>query len=115
MAHFAEIDDNNIVISVIAVHNNELLVDGVESEQRGVAFCNSIKTARWIQTSYNANFRKSPAYVGGTYDDQRDEFVYPQPFPSWSLDDNNDWQPPVARPTADGQWIWEEETQQWQL
>ena len=115
MAHFAELDENNMVVSVIAVHNNELLVEGVENEAKGVAFCNTIKAARWVQTSYNSNFRKSPAFVGGTYDEASDEFIYPQPYPSWILDNNNDWQAPVEKPTADGQWIWNEETQQWQL
>lgn len=115
MAHFAELDKNNKVIAVIAVHNNELLIDGVENEQKGIDFCNTIRKSRWVQTSYNANFRKSPAFVGGFYDPVRDEFVYPQPFPSWVLDANNDWQPPVSKPDADGQWLWDEETHQWQL
>ena len=115
MAHFAELNENNIVISVIAVHNSELLIGDTENEEKGIAFCNSIKQSRWVQTSYNANFRKSPAFVGGSYDPVRDEFVYPQPFPSWTLDANNDWQPPVERPSEDGVWIWDEETQQWQL
>ena len=111
MAHFAELDENNIVISVIAVHNDELLIDGVENEEKGIAFCNTVKASRWVQTSYNATFRKSPAFIGGSYDPVRDEFVHPQPFPSWSLDNNNDWQAPT--PSPEGAHIWDEETKSW--
>lgn len=113
MAHFAELDEHNTVIQIIAVNNNELLVDGIENEERGIQFCNSIKIGRWIQTSYNATIRKRPAFVGGTYNAETDEFIEPQPFPSWKLDSNNDWQPPKPLPALDGQWIWDESIQEW--
>jgi hypothetical protein len=80
MAHFAEIDENNIVKKVIVVHNNELLDEaGNESEQKGIDFCvNLFGEGRWIQTSYNNNFRKNYAGVGYTYDASKDAFIAPE-------------------------------------
>jgi len=78
MAHFAELDENNIVINVIVVHNNELIDDdGNELEQKGIDFCVAHFGGRWIQTSYNASFRGIYAGVGFTYDETIDEFVAP--------------------------------------
>jgi hypothetical protein len=105
MAHFAEIDENNIVKRVLVVDNS--------LEHRGEDFlANELGLGgRWIQTSYNNNFRKQYAGVGFRYDEVRDEFVTPQPFPSWILDENNDWQPPV--PQTDETTYWDEETLSW--
>lgn len=75
MAHFAEIDENNIVTQVIVVHDNELLDNGVESESKGIAFCKSLLGGNWVQTSYNASIRKNFAGVGCTYDSARDAFI----------------------------------------
>jgi len=79
MAHFAQLDENNVVTQVIVVHNNELLDNGVEREELGVAFCKSLFGAdtRWVQTSYNGSIRKHYAGVGYTYDPVADEFVPP--------------------------------------
>jgi len=77
MAYFAELDNSNVVINIIAVHNNELLVDGVESEQKGIDFCNTIKQSRWIQCSFNGTIRKYYPTTGFTYDETIDEFVPP--------------------------------------
>jgi len=79
MAHFAQLDENNVVTQVIVVHNNELLDNGVESEAKGIAFCQSLFGAetRWVQTSYNGNFRGCYAGIGYTYDAQANEFVAP--------------------------------------
>ena len=77
MAHFAELDENNVVTRVIVVHNNELLIDGVESEQKGIDFCVNLFGGRWIQTSYNSNFRGVYAGIGHTYDEALDVFVAP--------------------------------------
>lgn len=79
MAHFAELDDNNIVKQVIVVHNNELLDNGVESEAKGTAFCQSLFGGKWIQTSYNGNIRKNYAGIGYTYDESIDAFIPPKP------------------------------------
>jgi len=81
MAHFAKLDENNIVTQVIVVSNNELMENGVESEQKGIDFCKSLfgQDTRWVQTSYNNSFRGTYAGVGYTYDPQKDEFVSPPP------------------------------------
>ena len=79
MAHFAQLDDDNIVKQVIVVHNDELLVDGVESESKGIEFCQSLFGGTWVQTSYNGNFRKNYAGIGYTYDETRDAFIPPKP------------------------------------
>ena len=115
MAHFAELDENNVVLQVIVVHNNELIdSEGNENEAKGVQFCNSLfGHTNWIQTSYNANMRKQFAGIGYTYDDVNDVFVSPQPYPSWSLDENHDWQAPTPKPEDDNLYTWNEETQTW--
>ena len=79
MAHFAQLDENNVVTQVIVAHNNELVDNGVEREELGVAFCQSLFGAntRWVQTSYNGSIRKNYAGVGYTYDPVADEFVPP--------------------------------------
>lgn len=78
MAHFAELDNNNIVKQVIVVHNNELLDEnGIESEQKGIQFCQDLFGGTWIQTSYNNNFRGRFAGAGMTYDPVADEFKVP--------------------------------------
>ena len=79
MAHFAELDENNVVKQIIVVHNNELLDDGIESETKGIEFCKSLFGGNWIQTSYNGNFRKNYACIGFTYDEQRNAFISPRP------------------------------------
>ena len=117
MAHFAELDENNTVLQVIVVHNNELKgANGVEYENKGIQFCETLfGHANWKQTSYNHNIRKQFAGVGYTYDPDKDVFVAPQPFPSWSLDDNSDWQAPTPMPEDDNLYSWNEETQDWDL
>jgi len=116
MAHFAKLDDNNLVITVHRVHNNELLDEnGNESEAKGIAFLVAWSGGytNWKQTSYNGNFRKNYAGTGYTYDQQRDAFIAPKPYPSWILDEATcQWQPPVAKPT-DGIHTWDEATTSW--
>jgi hypothetical protein len=110
MAHFAQIIDN-IVVNVIVVHNNELLIDGIENEQKGKNFCNKLLGGEWVQTSYNNSIRKQYAGIGFSYDAVKDQFVRPQPYASWSLDVNNDWQPPTPKP--EGSFYWDESTLSW--
>jgi hypothetical protein len=71
MAHFAELNANNVVTQVIVVNNNELLDNGIESEAKGISFCQSLFGGNWIQTSYNANFRGKYAGIGDTYDGEK--------------------------------------------
>jgi hypothetical protein len=78
MAHFAQLDENNYVLQVIAVNNNELLVDNVEVESKGIEFCQSLLGGIWVQTSYNRTFRKNYAGIGYKYDAIRDAFITPQ-------------------------------------
>jgi len=111
MAHFAQIL-NGVIQNVIVVHNNELLVDGVEVEQVGIDFCHNLLGGTWKQTSYNGNFRKQYAGVGYKYDAVADVFISPEPYPSWTLDSNHDWQPPTPRPEV-GMWTWNEAGLKW--
>ena len=114
MAHFAELDDNNIVKQVIVVHNNELLVDGVESEIKGIEFCQSLFGGNWTQTSYNGTIRKNFAGIGFTYDPVADHFFAPQPYPSWTLDTDAKWQAPIPVPVEEGKFFaWDESTLSW--
>jgi hypothetical protein len=115
MAHFAQLDDNNIATQVIVVANAELLLDGVESEVKGILFCKSLfgEDTKWKQTSYNGNFRKNYAGIGYTYDEANDYFYAPQPYPSWTLDVDAKWQPPVAYPTDGKMYTWNETTLSW--
>lgn len=78
MAHFAELDDNNKVIRTIVINNNELMLDGVETESAGIAFCQSLFGGRWIQTSFNGSIRKNFAGNGMSYDQSRDAFISPK-------------------------------------
>ena len=106
MAHFAEINENNVVQRVLVVDN---LI-----EHRGADFlANDLGLGgTWIQTSYNHNFRKQYAGIGYTYDAVNDVFISLQPYPSWSLDDNFDWQPPTPRPEGNN-WVWDEDNLSW--
>jgi hypothetical protein len=116
MAHFAEIDENNIVTRVIVVHNNELLVDGVESETKGIDFCESLFGHRnWLQTSYNGNIRYNFAGIGYTWDSENDAFIAPQPFPSWSLNENYVWESPIPYPEDGNIYSWNEDDQEWKI
>ncbi len=115
MAHFAELDENNKVIQVIVVHNNELLDDnGNESEQKGIDFCVNLLGGNWIQTSYNGTIRKNYAGIGMFYDPIADHFFSPQPYPSWILDADAQWQPPIPAPIEERKFFtWNEETLSW--
>jgi len=112
MAHFAELDDNNIVKQVIVVKNEELLIDGVEVESKGQEFLTNLLGGNWIQTSINNNIRKQYASIGYSYDPVADVFIAPQPYPSWSLDADHIWQAPTPMP-AEGRWYWDEATLSW--
>lgn len=115
MAHFAQLDDNNVVTQVIVVANEELLFEGVENETQGVIFCRSLfgNDTKWVQTSYNGNIRKRYAGIGYTYDADKDAFIAPQPYPSWVLDADLNWQAPVAMPEDGKAYAWFEPNQEW--
>jgi len=119
MAHFAHINENNIVQNVIVVNNKELLnEDGLEEEAIGITFLNSIygDGFTWIQTSYNKTFRKNFAGIGFTYDETRDAFISPQPYSSWTLnEDTCRWNAPVTYPEDNKIYEWNEEITNWEL
>jgi len=114
MAHFAELDANNVVLRVIVVATKDNSdANGVEKESIGRAFCERLFGGNWVQTSYNGNMRKRYAGIGYSYDPALDAFIAPQPFPSWTLDDNADWQAPVPMPTDGKMYAWDENAQAW--
>lgn len=116
MAHFAELDENNKVIRIIAVNNQELLDDsGEESEEKGIAFCKSLygEETKWVQTSYNASFRYNYAGFGYTYDPVNDAFIPPTIFESWVLDETFNWQSPVPMPEDGKMYFWDEDFLSW--
>ena len=119
MAHFAKLDDNNVVLAVHVVNNDVITVDGVESEQVGIDFLTDLHGhSSWKQTSYNGTIRKNYAGIGYTYDATRDAFIAPQPYASWILNETTcQWESPVAYPTVDPEnfkaYAWFEPNQQW--
>ena len=123
MAHFAKLGVGNIVERVAVVSN-----DIATTEQAGVDFLNNLYNTRdvWKQTSYNTQggvhtiggtpFRKNYANKGYTYDQERDAFIPPKPYPSWTLNESTcRWDSPVAYPNDENNYIWNETTQQWDL
>lgn len=115
MAYFAQIDTEGTVLQVIAVANREAPDPAPDfSEPEGQQFISEVLglLGEWKQTSYNNNFRKQYATLGGKYLADADVFIAPKPFPSWTLDGNYDWQPPTPRPT-EGDWYWDEVTLSW--
>jgi hypothetical protein len=116
MAHFAKIGLDNLVTDVLVVANRETMDStGVEYESIGVEFLKNLTGHEtWIQTSYNGTIRKNYAGVGYTYDSQRDAFIAPQPYPSWSLNEETcRWNSPVAYPTDGKIYYWDEPTLSW--
>lgn len=115
MAHFAQLDSNNVVTQVIVVGNADTAdANGVEKEHIGAAFCEKLFGGNWKQTSYNGSIRKNYAGVGFTYNAGLDAFVPPKPYASWVL--NNDtaqWNAPTPMPTDGKQYSWDEATTSW--
>ena len=100
MAHFAQLDENNVVTQVIVVSNEDTSdSNGVEVEEIGVAFCKKLLGAdtNWKQTSYNNNMRVRYAGIGYSYNAELDAFIPPQPYASWTLDSETaDWVSPLG-------------------
>jgi hypothetical protein len=114
MAHFAQLNADNIVTQVIVVANQDTTDDtGTENEAVGAAFCANLLGGTWKQTSYNARIRKNYAGIGYKYDATLDAFIAPQPFASWTLDENAQWKAPVDMPTDDKRYTWNEATTSW--
>jgi hypothetical protein len=121
MAHFAEIDSNNVVLRVIVVDNRDTSTpDGTEVESIGVAFCQRLFGGNWLKTSYNGNIRKNYAGIGYTYNSGLDAFVPPRPFNSWVLNNSTaQWDAPIPMPSDAGtgeppkRYSWDEATTSW--
>ena len=121
MAHFAQLDGNNVVTQVIVVDNKDCSdANGVEKESIGIAFCERLFGGNWKQTSYNGNKRKNYAGIGYTYNADIDAFVPPKPFASWVLNNETaQWDAPVAMPEDAGtgdppkRYSWNEATTSW--
>lgn len=136
MATFAKLNNSNVVTQVISVNNNELLKDGIESEEKGIQFCKSVygEDSIWKQTSYNTkngkylnndntlaidqskSFRKNHARIGYIYDEERDAFIPPKPFNSWIFNESTcNWDAPIPYPVGQGpDYIWNEENLNWE-
>tara|TARA_R110000823_G_scaffold57484_7_gene139192 strand:+ start:812 stop:1180 length:369 start_codon:yes stop_codon:yes gene_type:complete len=115
MAHFAQLNEENLVTQVIVVANQDTAdQDGVENEAIGIEFCTNLLGGKWKQTSYNANIRKNYAGVGYKYDAALDAFIPPQPFASWTLNNETaQWEAPTPYPTDDKRYKWDEATTAW--
>lgn len=115
MAHFAELDANNVVLRVIVVDTKDNSdANGVEKEYIGKAFCERLFGGNWVQTSYNNKIRKRYAGIGYTYDAALDAFIPPKPYPSWTLDNATaDWVAPVPMPNDGKAYSWDEAIQSW--
>ena len=108
MAHYAFLNNNNIVTEVIVGIYETELIEGLDTE----TWYGNFRGQVCKRTSYNGNIRYNYAGVGYTYDAVNDAFIAPKPYPSWSLDDNYDWQAPIAKP-IEGLWDWDEEMGNW--
>ena len=108
MAHYAFLDENNIVTEVITGIDETELIEGLDTE----TWYGNFRGQTCKRTSYNGNIRKQYAAIGYSYDSVNDVFIAPQPFASWLLDLNFDWQPPTPRP-KEGFWDWDEDSLSW--
>jgi len=106
MSHWAELDENNIVLRVLVGDNNDPAGD------EGYQWLIDNLNGTWVKTSYNNKIRKQYAGIGFYFDALNDVFIAPKPFASWSLDQNFDWQPPTPMP-EEGFWSWDEDSLTW--
>ena len=109
MAHYAFLDDNNVVTEVIVGKDEDELIDGLTPEE----WYGNFRGQTCVRTSYNNNIRKQYAGVGYTYNETADVFIAPKPFASWSIDENYDWQAPIECPADGKRYSWDETNQVW--
>jgi hypothetical protein len=133
MAHFAEINNDGIVLRVVVGCNQDIANNGGEQSEQTAEYFKTICPlsgggVKWIQTSYNNNFRKQYAGIGDTYDVNKNKFIKKRPYPSWILDTNDDWQAPTPKPITYTQnvivgdnillndlYFWDETDKTWKL
>ena len=124
MAHFAELNSSNEVLQVVVISNEDVDANGGDESTQAETFVATIVPygtggVAWKQTSYNNNFRKQYAGIGYSYNSSKDKFLSPQPYASWSLNSNDDWEAPVTAPTVteiDSNPVsisWDEDNQKW--
>ena len=111
MDYYAFLDENNIVTQVIAGKDQNELIDDLTPEEWYANFTGQ----RCVRTSINGNIRKQYAGVGYTYDETDDVFITPQPYQTWVLDENHDWQAPVPYPDDGESYVWDEDIEDWVL
>jgi hypothetical protein len=109
MAHYAFLDENNIVTEVIVGVDETELIEGLSPEE----WYGNFRNQTCVRTSYNNKIRKQYASIGCTYNQTADVFIAPKPFDSWSLDSNYDWQAPIERPADGKKYLWDEANQVW--
>ena len=119
MAHFAELNSSNEVLRVIVVSNDDVNANGGDKHADAEAFVATIVPhstggVAWKQCSYNNNFRKQYAGKGYTYNSSKNIFIADKPYPSWTLDSNDDWQAPVNKPNDGKRYNWNETDRQWE-
>ena len=119
MAHFAELNSSNEVLRVIVVSNDDVNANGGDQHADAETFVTTIVPhstggVAWKQCSYNHNFRKQYAGKGYTYNPSKDKFIADKPYPSWTLDSNDDWQAPVNKPNDGKRYNWNETDRQWE-
>jgi hypothetical protein len=107
MAHYAFLDENNVVTEVITGVDETELIDGLDTE----IWYSQFRGQVCKRTSYNNRIRKQYAGIGYTYNADADVFIAEQPYASWTLDDDYNWQPPTPRP--EGKWFWNEDALSW--
>jgi len=108
MAHYAFLDENNLVTEVIVGIDETELIEGLDTE----TWYGNFRGQTCKRTSYNGNIRQRFAGIGYFYDSVNDVFIAPKPYPSWSLDEKFDWQPPTPMP-EEGFWTWDEDLCEW--
>jgi hypothetical protein len=112
MAHYAFLDEDNIVTEVIVGIDETQLIEGLDPE----TWYGQFRNQKCVRTSYNGNIRKNFAAVGYIYDQDRDAFIASQPYPSWTLDESTcQWIPPIPCPDPNGFWYWNEEMGEWNV
>lgn len=121
MAHFAKLNEQNEVTTVVVISNDDLIdANGVEQEHLGISVCKKIfgENTRWVQCSFNSRIRRTFPAIGFIYEPTVDAFYSPNPpFASWSLNANFEWEAPIPKPAdRDGlTWIWDENQGMWQI
>ena len=106
MAHYAQVNSDDVVVQVLVMDNDK-------SDQECIDWLQAnVHADDWVKTSYNNNIRKQFAGAGYTYDSSKDKFIAPQPFASWALDSDDDWQAPITMPDDDKRYSWDESAYQ---